>query len=118
MDSASVRQYLDAGWPRDSLARIDEIITLINRIPLQSKEQAKELFAVMVNEMMTSDEADRWTPEQHQEEEKKQWEDDHPVELNSDDAEEQVNKCIYSRKNSKEDEKTETETEDDHPPPS
>ena len=78
MNADTVRQYLDAGWSKQSLSRVDEIVALINRLPLQSKEQAEELFAIMINETMTTNEDERWTPEQQQEEEKQQWEADHP----------------------------------------
>lgn len=79
MNSSTVGQYLDAGWSKDSLARVDEIISIINKLPLQNKEQARELFNIMIAEAMTADESEKWTPEQEQEEEKQKWEAEHPL---------------------------------------
>ena len=85
--------YMEAGWSKHSVARIDEIVRLINKLPLQNKGQAEELFAIMITSAMTDNEDEAWhegdlTPEE-QEEEKRQWEEDNPEPLEEEEKKEE-----------------------------
>lgn len=75
MDRETMQEYLDAGWDRSSLQRIDEIVKLINKLPIQTKEQQEALFTFMIEESLTYDEREKYTSsaqsiEDEQEEEK------------------------------------------------
>lgn len=84
MNTETAQTYIDAGWSRHALARIDEIVHLINKLPLSTKEQAEELFSIMMISAMTENEDEAWkdggVTAEEQEEEKRQWEEANPEE--------------------------------------